>query len=219
MDRADVSKLQKALNGFVYGWPKLGLSKVIVDGQMGPATEKLFHDVRYLIGYQHLIMNPDEDFYKRIVHPQKFEPSWGQDERVIKDGYERRRLRRNAVLKNKIRAYLKPGVGKFDGVPIARCLIPPLTWCRKNGWNGHVNSGWRSPAYSEHLCFEMCGAPSCPGRCAGKDSNHSGDSPEKCAVDVSDYDKFREVIARCPIPPHIHNDLPSDLVHFSPSGH
>jgi hypothetical protein len=213
-------RMQIALNGFVKGWPRLGLSPTAVDGQLGPATRKLLHDVRYLIGYLHdLDALPDENFYRRVVHPQRLASSWGQTQQVLDAGNKRRAARRRQVRRSKLRAYLKPGVGKFDGIPVAKCAIPVLTWCRQNGWNGHLNSGYRTPAYSEHLCYEMCGAATCPGRCAGRSSNHSGDSPEKFAVDVSDYDTFKSVVARCPLKPHIHNDLPSDPVHFSPSGH
>jgi hypothetical protein len=65
------------------------------------------------------------------------------------------------------------GVGSFDGVAVANWLIPYLTWARQHGWRGRLNSGWRSPEHSEQPCRAMCGAPSCPGRCAGRASNHS----------------------------------------------
>lgn len=216
----DPVRIQKALNGFVAGWPRLGLSPVAEDGQLGPASRKLLREVRYLIGYLHDVdALPDENFYRRVVHPRQVDPAWGQTKEVVAAGKKRRGARARMVLRSKIRSYLKPGVGKFDGKPVAKVAIPILTWCRDHGWKGALNSGYRTPAYSRHLCYEICGQPTCPGRCAGTTSNHTGDTPEKFAVDVSDYTTFARVVAKCPIKPRIFNDLPSDPVHFSPTGH
>ncbi|MGH4012254.1 MAG: hypothetical protein ACRDTH_29515 [Pseudonocardiaceae bacterium] len=110
-------------------------------------------------------------------------------------------------------------VGIFDGVPCANWLIPYLSWAREHGWQGQLLSGWRDPAYSEGLCLKMCGAPSCPGRCAGRSSNHSGDVKPKGAIDVSDPIRFGQLMTQCPLSPRIFNDLPNDLNHFSASGH
>ena len=110
-------------------------------------------------------------------------------------------------------------VGTFDGKPVARWLIPYLSWARDHGWTGRLNSGWRDPAYSEQLCMSICGAPTCPLRCAGRLSNHSGSVKPKGAIDVSEYVQFGQLMAVCPLQPRIFNDLPSDLVHFSATGH
>lgn len=112
------------------------------------------------------------------------------------------------------------GIGTFDGKKVAGVLIPLLTFARHSGvWHGTVTSGYRTPAYSRSLCEARCGAPSCPGTCAGESSNHSGLTAERCAVDVSDPEGFKRALAlpNCP-PPHIFNNLPNDLVHFSPTG-
>ena len=111
------------------------------------------------------------------------------------------------------------GVGTFDGVECASWLIPYLTWAREHGWQGTLNSGWRSPEYSEQLCWKMCGAPSCPGRCAGRASNHSGSVKPRGAIDVTDQTRFGQLMAQCPLSPPIFNDLPNDRVHFSATGH
>lgn len=110
------------------------------------------------------------------------------------------------------------GVGSFDGVPVANWLIPYLSWARQNGWQGRLNSGWRSPEHSERLCFEKCGAATCPGTCAGRSSNHSADVKPKGAIDVSDEARFAELMARCPLSPRIFNDLSKDRIHFSATG-
>jgi len=110
-------------------------------------------------------------------------------------------------------------IGTFDGKQVAAWLIPYLSWARAHGRKGRLTSGWRDPAYSEQLCMKMCGAPTCPGRCAGRFSNHSGSIKPQGAVDVSDYTRFGQLMARCPLKPRIFNDLPNDLVHFSATGH
>ena len=109
-------------------------------------------------------------------------------------------------------------VGTFDGVRVASWLIPYLSWARANGWTGRLNSGWRDPEHSERLCWEMCGAPKCPGKCAGRDSNHSGSVKPKGAVDVSDHVRFGQLMARAPFTPRIFNNLPKDRIHFSATG-
>ena len=111
------------------------------------------------------------------------------------------------------------GVGSFDGVQVATWLIPYLTWARANGWQGRLNSGYRSPEHSERICRDMCGAPTCPGRRAGRLSNHSGDVRPKGAIDVSDEFRFGQLMAKCPYSPRIFNDLPNDRIHFSANGH
>jgi hypothetical protein len=111
------------------------------------------------------------------------------------------------------------GVGSFDGVAVANWLIPYLTWARQHGWLGRLHSGWRSPEHSEQLCLDMCGAPSCPGRCAGRASNHSASTKPNGAIDVSDETRFGQLMAQCPYSPPIFNDLPSDRIHFSATGH
>ena len=132
--------------------------------------------------------------------------------------------KRNREIVSKQRANRKAalaatGVTKYDGVPVAAWMVPYLQWARQNGWNGRLVSGWRDPQYSRQLCLRMCGAPSCPGRCAGTSSNHVGSAKPHGAVDVSDYATFERVMARCPYEPKLINRLDArDPVHFSASG-
>lgn len=106
------------------------------------------------------------------------------------------------------------GVSWYQGKQVRSVLIPHLNWARAHGWRGYVTSGYRSPAYSEQLCRSMCGAPRCPGRCAGTSSNHV-----RTAIDVSDYYTFGRLMKSCPHQPKIFNGLGSrDPVHFSPNG-
>lgn len=89
----------------------------------------------------------------------------------------------------------------------------------KKGWDGGLSSGYRSPAYSESLCRAMCGAPSCPGRCAGRASNHSQTGPPNWgAIDVyPEYVKFEAIQKQIGSP--LKNELDArDPVHFSFTG-
>lgn len=112
------------------------------------------------------------------------------------------------------------GVSTFDGKPVASEWVPILDRVRATGlWSGALNSGWRDPAYSEQLCYSICGAPSCPGRCAGRSSGHSQIKiADGASVDVSDPSGFRRglvAIGRA----DLHNALgAADPWHFSVTG-
>lgn len=97
-------------------------------------------------------------------------------------------------------------------------MVPIISRAREDGWRGVVVSGVRTPAYSEQLCRAMCGAPTCPGRCAGRNSNHNATTCDKPqgAIDVSDYYTFAACMRKQGEP--IKNRLPIDRVHFSASG-
>lgn len=220
MSSSEVRRLQHALNKFTNKRPRLGHKELRIDGGMGRLTRRRIYEVKFDIGYSrdHLSVKVDENFYNRMRRPNHVEPRWGQTRDAVRRGQKRRLHRRISVRRNKLRAFLKPGVGSFDGVPVAKCAIPVLSWCRQNGWHGRLVSGWRDPKYSQGLCYRICGRPSCPGKCAGLASNHVGNSPARFAMDLSDYLTFGRVVARCPIRPHVHNSLPNDRVHFSPSG-
>ncbi len=117
--------------------------------------------------------------------------------------------------------YLVP----FDGHTVPRWIVEILQAARASGiWKGSVISGYRSPEYSTSLCENMCGAPSCPGHCAGASSNHSCPPthtgvPYEGAADVSDYYGL-EGYCRSHNAPLYGGGyaLPSDLPHFSNSG-
>jgi hypothetical protein len=109
------------------------------------------------------------------------------------------------------------GLATFDGKVAAAWIVTWLEKSRKAGWTGTVTSGYRTPEYSTSLCIAMCGAPSCPGRCAGASSNHSGKVYPAGAVDVTDYTRFGQIQPQIGSP--LRNDLPIDPVHYSVSGH
>jgi hypothetical protein len=209
------------MNRFTKKYKRLGHSRLIVDGKMGQLTKKRIRTIKWYLGYSRANMNArvDQIFFHRMAHPSRVNSNWNQSKQAVKNGHRRRLSRRRWVAQNQLKSYLKPGVTRFDGKPVAKTAVPLLQWARKNGWRGVLVSGWRDPKYSQSLCFRMCGRPSCPGRCAGLASNHVGSSPAKFAMDVSDYSNFGSLMRRCPLKPDVHNALGArDPVHFSPSG-
>jgi hypothetical protein len=105
------------------------------------------------------------------------------------------------------------------GRQIPNWMIPWLDKSRAAGWDGVVVSGVRTPAQSQGLCYAMCNAPTCPGKCAGVYSNHnmtSGQCYPSGALDVSDQYEFEQVQFQIGSP--LRNNLPLDTVHFSVSG-
>lgn len=106
----------------------------------------------------------------------------------------------------------------FDGHQVVAWIAVELHRARAAGrWHGVVVSGYRTPEYSESLCYRMCGRPSCPGRCAGRSTNHAKRGPGQGAVDVTDFWTLEAECRRLGL--RIHNSLPrTDPVHFSASG-
>lgn len=134
----------------------------------------------------------------------------------------------DAVRKRFLASHKDPDPPPTDGVitpeapwnpyrrPIAAWIVPWLYKSWSAGWRGAVISGYRSPAYSQQLCYQICGAPSCPGTCAGTSSNHTKTGNLQGAIDVSDYYTFAAVQAKIGSP--LHCALPNDRPHFSASG-
>ena len=122
----------------------------------------------------------------------------------------------------------KPAPGnlvEFDGRQVPHWIADILQSARSSGaWSGSVISGYRSPEYSTQLCINMCGAPSCPGRCAGANSNHSCPPthtgvPYEGAVDVTDPYGLEGYCRRTGKPLYGGGyALPSDINHFSHTG-
>jgi hypothetical protein len=211
----EVRRLQKGLNRFTERFME-GVGPIIVDGIKGHATARRIATVKYHLGYtgkaqRSATVKPE--FVRRMRHPRS--PRYSNPAMLTR-AFARRAKQRKAA---KASAAPRNGVAMFDGRPVAAWLKPYLDWARQNGWKGTLNSGFRDPAYSEKLCMSMCGAPSCPGRCAGRASNHAGNSNPAGAIDVSDYVTFGRLMRRCPYSPRIFNALGAqDPVHFSASG-
>jgi hypothetical protein len=210
----DIEELQRSLNRFTDRY-LVGVRHLQVDGDKGHATNSRLTRVKWYLGYGGSAQKSAKvtpEFVRRMRHPHSLRYS---SPKMLAAGANRRRLQRKHA-----RASAKPrdGVASFDGKPVAAWLVPYLTWARDNGWHGVLVSGYRTPEYSQHLCYGICGAPRCPGLCAGTSSNHTKYHKPEGAVDVSDYVTFASVIARCPYSPRIFNNLPRDRVHFSSTG-
>jgi hypothetical protein len=219
MTKLQTQRLQRELNHFTSKYLK-GVNKLSVDGRFGFLTKRRIMTAKWYLGYgKKRDADATEAFRQRLRNP-------GQKRFFHADMYatgrRRRREQRNRWIKNQIQSYLKPGVTRFEGKPVAKCAVPYLNYARSRGWRGGVNSGWRDPNYSRQLCIQMCGAPSCPGRCAGTASNHVGNSCANFAIDVSDYYTFGNIMRTMPLRAgmrRIFNALGArDPVHFSPSG-
>jgi hypothetical protein len=116
------------------------------------------------------------------------------------------------------------GTRIMDGKAVPNWIADILQDCRDNGWPGIVISGFRDPDFSEQLCFDMCGHPTCPGTCGGRFSNHacppSGDCVDgEGATDNSEWGTLDSVLQRRGHWDRLKNDLPNDRPHHSRTGH
>ena len=215
LTREQIRDLQTALNEFS-GKHLVGMGALLVDGVMGPATKKRIRLAKHYLGYTGTARKTiafDDDFLKRLRHPRSARHS---NPRMLSRALRRRRKQRKAA---KLSRAPRAGVDTFDGEPVAAWMKPYLVWARENGWSGTLNSGWRDPAHSERLCHDICGAPTCPGRCAGRTSNHVGNVKPAGSIDVSNPAQFGELMKRCPYEPKLINRLGArDPWHFSVSG-
>lgn len=132
----------------------------------------------------------------------------------------RRIKRKKKELADRGWSYNGGDIVTFDGKPTVEWLAYRMEVARAAGWGGYLVSGYRTPEYSIQLCYNMCGAPSCPGRCAGAATNHAKKGYGGGAIDVSDYYTFGSLMRTLPIPGiRIFNALGAqDPVHFSASG-
>lgn len=120
-----------------------------------------------------------------------------------------------------VNEHMPPGLGTYDGKPVALWIIPHLKYARNHGWNGSVSSGYRSKKEQIAACIHVCGNPNgCPGTCAKPGtSNHERKTWPGGAVDVTDYANFGRIVKGSPHSGRLINDLPDDPVHFSQTGH
>ena len=209
-----VKDLQNALNRFTSKYLE-NVSPLMVDGVEGPATKERLRRVKYYLGYRGAEQRSADytpDLLRHMEHPRS--PRHANPMKLAR-ALARRRKQHKLAAKAAAPAV---GVTTFDGKPVAAWLKPYLDWARAHGWQGTLNSGYRTPEYSEHLCIGMCGAPSCPGKCAGRSSHHSIRVKPGGSIDVSDYVRFGELMRQCPYSPRIFNNLPADRVHYSSSG-
>lgn len=210
---------QRRLNAWTAKHLK-GVAPLRVDGNPGAATRKRINNAKYWLGYLHPDSRWDPEFHKRLVstfNPRLSKPA------MIARGLARRRAHNKAWQKSHNTGVKTTGVTTYDGRTVAAWFVPYMNWARHVGhlgyrWRGGLVSGFRDPAYSEHLCYLRCGRPRCPGTCAGRYSHHSQYIKPAGAIDVSDYLRFGWLMQFCPLRPRIYNILPYDRVHFSSTG-
>jgi hypothetical protein len=166
---------------------------------------------------------PEDDRTLYALHKARISQQLGEeikaDQRLLILRAERK-LHRLRKWQRKHPQTLDPdhdGLITIDGKQVATEVGKELLRIRHAGrWKGYVVSGYRTPAYSEGLCYNMCGRPQCPGTCAGRATNHARKGGRNGAVDLSDYITFRNECWR--LQSWLENHLPRDLVHFSDSG-
>lgn len=222
-DRGQVVKdLQDAANVIIdaHRFPH---RKVIEDADLGPASLTGLHFAGWLFGLSAKELKEIRQG-KVTARVQKLL------RREKRKGVNRKRIKRKRVPRiQRLRKLMNnppvdpdgDGLAVFEGRTVAAWIAYWLKKSREAGWVGTVTSGWRDPVYSEQLCFNMCGRPSCPGKCAGRASNHSGKGSnikgDPGAVDVSDYTNFAKIQGKIGSP--LINRLgAADPVHFSVSG-
>ena len=209
-----IKEIQSALNAFTGKYLE-NVTPLIVDGVEGQATKKRIGRVKYYLGYRGAELRSASvtpQLLKHMAHPRS--PRNANPAKLAR-ALARRRKQHKLAARN---AAISSGVAMFDNKPVAAWLKPYLDWARAHGWQGQLNSGYRTPEYSEHLCYEMCGAPRCSGKCAGRSSHHSMRVKPGGSIDVTDYVKFGELMRQCPYSPRIFNNLPNDRVHYSNTG-
>jgi hypothetical protein len=112
------------------------------------------------------------------------------------------------------------GIVQFDGVPCAAWIARDLQKIRDLGWGGFLISGFRSPEHCEQLCLAMCGAITCPGRCAGRSSEHCFYVEPRGACDLDPAHELQAESLFRKIGSPLHNALgAADPNHNSASGH
>lgn len=221
----DVKRLQQGINKTVDSW-EFDWRRIEADGVAGHLTFKNAVLAGWLQGLSRAQLTKLKNG-TATTHAQKVL----RHDVALSDEMKRRQRRRRERAERMRHLHLHPpedadGLATFDGKTVAAWFVGKSTgpdgkqvnWLqriRDHGWTGTVVSGYRTPEYSEHLCYVICGAPTCPGRCAGRSTNHAQHGPPSWgAIDVSDYYTFARIAKEVGAP--FHNGLPStDPVHFS----
>lgn len=205
----DVMLLQEGLNDRLVA--PGGMDPVKSDGTYGHSTNRAYLHVGWDLGFD-------------IVSLRRGATVWGQRKLEhhwpVTPGEHERARKRHGHPNPFLEANLLPvhGLVLLDGKWCAAWIAADVLKVRAAGrWHGVVVSGHRDPIYSEHLCFQMCGAPTCRGRCAGRRTNHVGIEEPAGAVDVTDYIVFGQECYRLGL--NLRNNLPSDRAHFSRTGY
>jgi hypothetical protein len=223
MDARHVRTLQREVNRTLHG-AELDWLKIPEDGKFGPLTLKHARIAGSWQGFSPArLRNIGEGkisstTFNFLTHRRKRTSA-------MQKRHKQRLKHFKALRYHHAHPPVIEGLVEFDGHQVPAWIAAILKKARAAGyWTGYVISGVRSPAYSEHLCIIMCGAPTCPGRCGGRYSNHACPPSGKGvkyegAVDVTDPAGLGNYCSS-------HNEplrgdgevLPDDLNHFSHEG-
>jgi hypothetical protein len=114
------------------------------------------------------------------------------------------------VIGGSVLSHAAHGLGTFDGKPVALWIIPILKYARNKGWNGHVDSGYRSYADQVRVCATGVKPCATPGT-----SNHQGTVFPSGAVDVSDAPQLSAILLASPFRNELVWAGAKDPPHFS----
>lgn len=205
--------------------------KVPIDGVAGEATFGAARMALWLMGGSEEQLRKirrgviTDHAYRLLTHRVERSAAMKKRDRQRRDDAKKlRQLHRESQRED------QDGLSLWRGFTVAAWMVGDATgpdgkrvnWLQRSvdeGWSGGLYSGFRDPAYSEQLCFNICNQPSCPGLCAGRSSNHSGKDgspPGWGAIDAQDYINFGRIQARIGSP--LKNALPNDRPHFSATG-
>lgn len=107
-------------------------------------------------------------------------------------------------------ANLPKGLTQFDGKPVAAWIAPVLKWAQQHGWQGTVNSGYRTLAQQTAIYNSGVRPAAKPGT-----SNHEMTAFPGGAVDVTDAQQLSTILARSPYASLLVWAGAKDPVHFS----
>lgn len=102
------------------------------------------------------------------------------------------------------------GVAHFEGKAVAAWIKPALSYARRHGWKGQVNSGFRSLAEQTRIYNSGVRPAAKPGT-----SNHEFTAFPGGAIDASDAETLAHILERSPYAKQLVWAGAKDPVHFS----
>jgi hypothetical protein len=226
----DVERLQIGVNGII-GRRRFPWRKIEVDEVFGDDTQKAARFAGWLLGFDY--QGKLADIKDGKITPSAFAilvgeraPTNEMKERIKNRKPKAREMR---VLHKRRKVHPMPGVTIFEQpdaspedqkMPVASWMVPFLKKSQKEGWDGHVISGFRSPEESTKVCMSICGRPTCSATatsrpCAGATSRHSGRFHPDGAIDINPESQLEFAAIQRRIGSPLRNNVPGDENHFS----
>lgn len=103
-------------------------------------------------------------------------------------------------------------------IAVAKWIAVELIWAKKRGWDGVLTTGFRTDAHQTKIWDSGTRPAAKPLSRGGGGSNHSFTTYPRSAVDVADWQKFKEVIANYDGTYRLKWFGAGDVVHFSGTG-